>query len=169
MLWLIGEKGPQGKEGRRGRRGRPGYIGKPGKRGPPGERGPQGPRGKSGRAFAGNTSKLIEVIGKMKSLRWLDIWWSLIWIIEVLNESWFKVSDFNSTSNPIFYQNSMAGDVTVINAAQDESATCTFTYCKLKTSERRWLSKGASWCISQRPRKVKHSFQCHTGEWMTPS
>jgi len=59
---MRGEQGPQGKEGRQGRRGRPGYIGKPGKRGPPGERGPRGPRGRPGKAFAGNTSKLIEDI-----------------------------------------------------------------------------------------------------------
>lgn len=60
----LGERGPQGQEGRRGRRGRPGYIGKPGKRGPPGEQGPQGSRGRPGKAFAANTSKLIEEIGK---------------------------------------------------------------------------------------------------------
>ena len=65
--FVSGASGRQGSEGRRGRRGRPGYIGKSGKRGPPGERGPQGPRGRPGKAFAGNTSKLIEDIGKGKA------------------------------------------------------------------------------------------------------
>ena len=63
IVFVSGARGLQGPEGRRGRRGRPGYIGKSGKRGPPGERGPQGPRGRPGKAFAGNTSKLIEDIG----------------------------------------------------------------------------------------------------------
>ncbi|KAL9961572.1 hypothetical protein ACROYT_G030534 [Oculina patagonica] len=63
VVCMRGARGLQGTEGRRGRRGRPGYIGKAGKRGPPGERGPQGPRGRPGKAFAGNTSKLIEGIG----------------------------------------------------------------------------------------------------------
>lgn len=67
FVFLAGATGRQGPEGRRGRRGRPGYIGKSGKRGPPGERGPQGSRGRPGKAFAGNTSKLIENIGKDKS------------------------------------------------------------------------------------------------------
>ena len=63
LFFVSGARGLQGPEGHRGRRGRPGYIGKSGKRGPPGERGPQGPRGRPGKAFAGNTSKLIEDIG----------------------------------------------------------------------------------------------------------
>lgn len=62
VICMRGARGLQGPEGLRGRRGRPGYIGKSGKRGPPGERGPQGPRGRPGKAFAGNTSKLIEDI-----------------------------------------------------------------------------------------------------------
>lgn len=66
IVFVSGARGSQGPEGRRGRRGRPGYIGKSGKRGPPGERGPQGPRGRPGKAFPGNTSKLIEDIGKGK-------------------------------------------------------------------------------------------------------
>ena len=64
IIFDLGSRGPQGQEGRRGRRGRPGYIGKAGKRGPPGERGPQGPKGRPGNAFTGNTSKLLEDIGK---------------------------------------------------------------------------------------------------------
>lgn len=62
VVCMRGERGPQGKNGRRGQRGRPGYIGRAGKRGPPGERGPRGPRGRPGKAFAGNTSEMIEDI-----------------------------------------------------------------------------------------------------------
>ena len=64
LYFHLGERGPPGLTGPRGRRGRPGYLGKPGKRGPPGPDGPRGPRGRPGKAFSGNTSKLIEQIGK---------------------------------------------------------------------------------------------------------
>lgn len=68
IVLVLGARGLQGREGRRGRRGRPGYIGKAGKRGPPGDRGPQGPRGRPGKALAGNASKMIEDIGKVRLL-----------------------------------------------------------------------------------------------------
>ena len=64
---MAGAQGPQGEDGPRGRRGRPGYIGKAGKRGPPGERGLPGPKGRPGKAFSGNTSQLIESIGRKKA------------------------------------------------------------------------------------------------------
>ena len=69
LYFIAGAQGPQGKDGPRGRRGRPGYIGKAGKRGPPGERGLPGPKGRPGKAFSGNTSQLIESLGKKKAFR----------------------------------------------------------------------------------------------------
>jgi len=82
IVFVLGARGLQGPEGRRGRRGRPGYIGKSGKRGPPGERGPQGPRGRPGKAFAGNTSKLIEDIGTSELN---DYFTDVIWHVSNLN------------------------------------------------------------------------------------
>ena len=67
LYFMAGAQGPQGEDGPRGRRGRPGYIGKAGKRGPPGERGLPGPKGRPGKAFSGNTSQLIESIGRKKA------------------------------------------------------------------------------------------------------
>ena len=73
LYFIAGAQGPQGKDGPRGRRGRPGYIGKAGKRGPPGERGLPGPKGRPGKAFSGNTSQLIESLGKKKASRYFSI------------------------------------------------------------------------------------------------
>ena len=66
--FIAGAQGPQGKDGPRGR-----HIGKAGKRGPSGERGLPGPKGRPGKAFSGNTSQLIESLGKKKASRYFSI------------------------------------------------------------------------------------------------
>ena len=61
---VTGPPGAHGERGRRGRKGVAGPQGRPGKRGPPGAEGRQGPPGPPGKAFAGNTSAVIEKLGR---------------------------------------------------------------------------------------------------------